>query len=250
MLTSFNKLKPYIIILMLKLKRKPKVVIGLLPIQNSCSFLLYSVRNAATLDLFPSKDLENRITNSTNKIKKYLDCKIEQIQEEAINVRSVSCACAPIHLFGSVIEKQLLDTKEIQSLFTDIISEALEHFFYQPEHRWAKIDFDVARGEVQAAQTIVSALLPCYQNTPIHSQLHKLAQKLLLAEVSLNSTTYDEQLALAEYDLAVSQHKINASMRTIAICSIIVAIIALIFAVLNFLPSATNVFNSLYNLLH
>lgn len=234
---------------MMIFRRKTKIAIGLLPIQNSCASLLYSVRHAATLSLFPNKDLENRVANSIDKIKSCLDYKIGQMQKEAVDTRSVSCACAPIHLFESKIEKRPLNNDEIQSLFSEVVSEAFEHFFDRTETRWTKIDFDVAHGEIRAAHAIASALLPCYQDTPIYPQLYTLTQRLLLAEVSLNSTTYEEQLALAEYDLAIAQHKINSSMRIIAICSIVVAVIALAFAVLNFLPSAEYAFNSLYSLL-
>ena len=234
---------------MLKFKRKPKPTIGLLPIQNSCSSILYSVCDAATLSLFPNKNLESKVANSTDKIKKYLDSKIEQIEEKAVDAQVSSCAHVPIHLFKSIMEKRPFKSEEIQLLFSSIVSEALEHFLDRSENRWTRTDFDVARGEIQAAHAITSALLPCYQDTTTYSQLYTLAQRLLLVEISLNSTTYDEQLALAEYDLAVAQHKINLSMRIIAICSIIVAIIALAFAVLNFLPNAESALSSLSNLL-
>lgn len=203
---------------------------GLLPAQNECRLILRAAYRYRNIVLFPDGVSKKVFAQSTEKLQSYLNEKNQEFSKKTTSGIDCGNAACFIHLFCQELDKTPLDYPQIQDLFSTALAEAFDHFFdiVAAGMRWTRTSFTTATNDVLLADILTNAVRLCFKEKIDIDGLDALSQKLMLASLCLISTDFDEQIALAAHDLAVSQNQINKSMRIIAGCSMIIATVSLL----------------------
>lgn len=212
---------------------KKNKVNGLLPIQNECAELLKGVKAKYRVELFA--DEIQKASFAKNRSEMYAFAQLEM--ESALPGDSAAhfyVARAFVDIFCKELIREEADYVLLQNLYDDAVGELLGHFFKKggSVQRWDAHRLESVKNDALVAYIVVSTFAYGYELGKPKESLKSCSLILSVVESRLLDSCFDEQMALASFDLAVEQAEINRSLKRIAIASMVISVLAFVVSAL------------------
>lgn len=218
---------------MFKKRLRNKSYVGLLPAQVHCAWLLRCLRRHEDLGFSFGLDEEvarEKRIGLSRAIQEKTDLVNESVRsgDESIGLDTF------VHFVCDALENSAVADEDVLKILEEQIEGTRDLFWgLDAMHtRWPRVLFMSARREVCISAIIVSSLGYVDTSWETRDNHEDLIKALLFARLYLMDTSYDDQLTMASFDVAVEQVEINRSMKQIAIASMAIAALSIALSVI------------------